>query len=457
MRKIYILDTNILIHSAEAILNFQDNEVVLPMAVIEELDALKTLDGEKGSNAREAIRLLERFRQEGNLIEGVRLPEGGLLRIEKNYVDVELPEDLPDHKGDNRILKVCKGISRSNTDGRTILVTKDILLRIKAQALALDTQDYMTDQVPKETEGYTGRIEVFAEEEFFKEFKKKGITQDHVYQVEEDGSRRNVRLEQNQFVILKADQSNRKTQLGRYNGEKIVPLAYRKSKPFGVVPRNAGQYFMQEALMMPAEEMPLVIITGMAGTAKTFYSVAAGLEQVFHQEKKYRKILVTRPNVQFDHDIGYLPGTEQEKISPLLRPIIDNLEQLVDSDEKSRYQDEHELHDKIEELFAREIISAEAMNFIRGRSFVETYLIIDEAQNLTPKQVKGVITRAGKNTKVILLGDPNQIDTPYLDERTNGLSYAAERMKGSPLCCQLTLLSAECERSELAKDAIERM
>ncbi len=458
MKKIYIVDTNILIHSPESVLNFQDNDVILPMVVIEELDSLKTADGEKGSNARAAIRILEGFRQEGNLLDGVVLPGGGSLRIEKNYVDVTLPEDMPDSKSDNRILKVCRGVADANQEVQTILVTKDILLRIKAQILGITAEDYTTDQVPKGAERYTGRTEVFAEEACFGDFKKKGITQEHLYQIDENGRRQEVHLEINEFVILKADQSARKTQLGRYNGEKVVPLAYKKSKPFGVSPRNVGQYFLQEALMMPAEEIPLVIVNGMAGTAKTFYSVAVGLEKVYNSDRKeYRKILVTRPGAQFDDDIGFLPGTEQEKIAPLLRPIIDNLEQLVDSDEGERYQDEEELHGKITELFDRGIIAAEAMNFIRGRSFVETYLIIDEAQNMTPKQVTGIITRAGKGTKVILLGDPHQIDNPYLDEQTNGLSYAAEHMKGSSLCCQITMTADECERSELAMDAISRM
>ena len=184
--------------------------------------------------------------------------------------------------------------------------------------------------------------------------------------------------------------------------------------------------------MESPKKVPLVIVKGMAGTAKTFYSLAVGLEKILNgEEKEYRKILVSRPNVQFDNEIGFLLGTEQEKISPLMRPIIDNLEQLIDSNEEERYKDEMELSGKIEEVFERGIIVAEAMSFIRGRSFVETYLIIDEAQNMTPKQVTGIITRAGKGTKVILLGDPNQIDNPLLDERTNGLSYASEKMKGS--------------------------
>ena len=196
----------------------------------------------------------------------------------------------------------------------------------------------------------------------------------------------------------------------------------------------------------------------MAGTAKTFYSIAVGMERLWNNPTgEYRKILITRPNAQFDSDIGFLPGDEQEKISPLMRPVIDNLEQIIDSNEEERYQDEMALHGKIEEIFARGIIQTEAMNFIRGRSFVKTYLIVDEAQNMTPNQMKGIITRAGKGTKIIILGDPKQIDNPFLDERTNGLSYAAEYMKGSPLCYQITLTADESERSPLATDAVRRM
>lgn len=168
-------------------------------------------------------------------------------------------------------------------------------------------------------------------------------------------------------------------------------------------------------------------------------------------------ILICRPNAQFDDDIGFLPGDEQEKISPLMRPIIDNLEQLIDSSEEERYDDEEELRGKVEEIFARGLVQAEALNFIRGRSIVKTYLIIDEAQNTTPDQIKGIITRAGKDTKIILLGDPNQIDRSFLDERTNGLSYASEHMKGSPLCWQITMSAQECERSALAMEAVKRL
>lgn len=210
--------------------------------------------------------------------------------------------------------------------------------------------------------------------------------------------------------------------------------------------------------MQPAEQAPLVIVKGMAGTAKTFYTLAVGLEKLLNNPTgEYRRIIISRPNAQFDTDIGFLPGDEQEKISPLMRPVIDNLEQLIDSCEEKRYEDETALKGKVEEIFDRGLIQAEALNFIRGRSIVRTYLIIDEAQNMTPAQVKGIITRAGKGTKIILLGDPNQIDRNFLDERTNGLSYAAEHMKGSTLCWQITLTADECERSLLAMDAVKRM
>ena len=456
MQKTYVLDTNVLIQAPYALQSFEDNHIVLPLAVLEELDGLKNSDGEKGANARQAIRYLELLRETGNLIEGVTMPDGGTLRLEVNCVDVKLPDGFPDYKNDNRILKVCLGLQDKQPP--VILVTKDIVVRIKAQMLGIDTQDFTTEQVPAGKEQYMGRCEVFVSEKKFEDFKKKNISPDDVYQVNEDGEKHSVELIPNQFVILRADQSNRKTQLGRFDGKKIVPLVYKKKSPYGVTPRNVGQTFLQEALMTGAEEAPLVIVKGMAGTAKTFYALAVGLHALLEKEEpEYRRILISRPNVQFDDDIGFLPGDESEKIAPLLRPAIDNLELLVDQNETERFSDERSLSGKIEELFSREIISAQALNFIRGRSVTKTYLIIDEAQNLTPKQAKGIITRAGKGTKVILLGDPNQIDHPLLDERTNGLSYASEKMKGSPLCYQITMSADECERSALAMDAVKRM
>ena len=463
MIKTYVIDTNVLIQAPYALHRFEENQVILPVVVLEELDHLKKADGEKGANARTAIRILENLRQKGDLLLGVALENGGSLRVEKNFVDVELPSDLPDEKMDNRILKVCLGLKRqaeeaSGQEQAVVLVTKDILLRIKAQMIGIRAEDFAAEQVSGREEQYTGRAEAYVPEEQLKDFKKKGIPAQALYQVDEAGNTSQVFLEENQFVVLKGDQSAKKTLLGRMQGGRVVPLTYRKSKPYGVSPRNAGQYFLQEALMQPASQAPLVIVKGAAGTAKTFYALAVGLEKVLNNPTgEYRRIMVSRPNAQFDADIGFLPGDEQEKISPLMRPVIDNLEQLVDSNDETRYEDERELKGKIDEIFDRGLIQAEALNFIRGRSIVKTYLMIDEAQNMTPGQVKGIITRAGEGTKIILLGDPGQIDRPFLDERTNGLSYAAEHMKGSPLCWQITMNGKECERSALAMDGGKRL
>ena len=457
MVKIYVVDTNVLIQAPYGMQCFEDNQVVLPVVVLEELDNLKKAEGETGANVRTTIRMLEELRLQGDLLEGVMLPGGGTLRVEKNYRDVALPSDLPETKSDNRILKVCLGLSQEKSE-QVVLVTKDILLRIKAQIIGIKAEDFQTEQVLGHEAQYRGRISVYVSEDHFRDFKKKGVPVEVVYQVDENGKNVVPQLYENEFVILQSDQSAKKTQLGRVEHGVIRKLEYRKVQPYGVSPRNAGQYFLQEALMQPAEKAPLVIVKGMAGTSKTFYSLAVGLEKMLNNPTgEYRRIMICRPNAQFDEDIGFLPGDEQEKIGPLMRPIIDNLEQLIDSNEQSRYENEAELQDKVEEVFERGIVQAEAMNFIRGRSIVKTYLIIDEAQNMTPNQMKGLITRAGKDTKIILLGDPNQIDRPFLDERTNGLSYAAEHMKGSPLCWQITLTAEECERSKLAADAITRM
>jgi len=459
MKKTYVIDTNVLIQAPYALDCFDDNDLVIPLVVVEELDGLKKADGEKGASARAAVRQLECLRSTGNLLEGVSLAGGGTLRVEKNFVNVALPEDLPEDKADNRILRVCRGLVDTAKDGeQIILVTKDLVLRLKAQIMGIKAEDFTTEQITDADADYTGRCEVYIPEDMLKEFKKKGISTEELYQTDEYGTRKKPEFTENEFVVLRADQSSNKTLLGRVSGQKVVPLAYKKSRPYGVTPRNVGQYFMQEALMTGADEAPLVIIEGIAGTAKTFYALAVGLEKVYNNPNgEYRRIIVCRPNAQFDDEIGFLPGTEQEKIAPLMRPVIDNLEQIIDSDEKKRYENEDALEDKISEIFDRGIIQTEALNFIRGRSISNIYLIIDEAQNMTPNQVKGIITRAGRGTKIILLGDPNQIDKPFLDERTNGLSYAAKCMKGSRYCWQLSLSAQECERSELAMDAVKRL
>ena len=457
MKKTYVVDTNVLVQSPYGLYVFEENEVVIPL-VVEELDGLKKAEGEKGANARQAIRLLDSLRQRGNLLEGVPIQNGGTVRVETNCVDVTLPRDLPENESDNRILMVCKGLKEADPCRDVILVTKDIVLRIKAQLLSIRAEDFEAEQVSRQEANYTGRGHAYLPQNSVGDFKNGGVPLSLLYHTDDNGNPLPLSFTENEFFLLTPDESAGVTLLGRVEGQQMVPLRYRKQRPYGVTPRNVGQYFLQEALMESAEKAPLVIVKGMAGTAKTFYSIAVGLEKVFNNPTgEYRRIIVSRPNAQFDDDIGFLPGTEQEKISPLMRPVVDALEQLLDSDEAGRYEDESLLTDKVQEIFDRDIIETEALNFIRGRSIVKTYLIIDEAQNITPSQAKGIITRAGKGTKIILLGDPQQIDRPFLDERTNGLSYAAKCMRGSPLCWQITMGRDECERSRLAMDAIQRL
>ena len=233
MRKTYVLDTNVLLQSPRALYSFEDNDLVIPLVVVEELDGLKKADGEKGSNARTAVRILESCRIRGDLLQGVELENGGTVRIEPNFVDVTLPEDLPDDKPDNRILKVCKGLSEK-VEGQLILVTKDLVLRLKAQIIGLKAEDFTTEQITSKDAEYTGRCSLYIPDDMIKEFKKKGISADAVYQCDEDGNHVPFELFENEFVVLQSDQARKKTLLGRVKGDHIVPLVYKKSKPYGI-------------------------------------------------------------------------------------------------------------------------------------------------------------------------------------------------------------------------------
>ena len=446
MQKTYVLDANVLLQAPYALESFEDNHIVLPLAVLEELDTLKGADGEAGNNARQALRFLEDLRLRGDLVKSVILPSGGTVRLEVNHVDAALPQGIEPG-------------SLMDEGTPVTLVSRDMVARIRAQMMGVPAEDFTTDRLPDGAQPYTGRTEVYIPDGLLTTFKKKGAPAEELYTVDGAGERKPVSLTENQFVLLRSDTEPKKTMLGRFHEERVTALRFGGVRPFGVKPRSVGQQFMQEALLLPVAEAPLAIIQGPAGTAKTFYALAAGLEQVLEaEERPYRKILVCRPNAQFDADIGFLPGSEQEKISPLMRPIVDNLEILLDLEEKKKERrSEEELRGRIDYFFDTGVITAEAMNFIRGRSITDTWLVIDEAQNLTPRQVKGIITRVGKGTKVVLLGDPAQIDHPLLDTRSNGLTYASARMRGSPLCAQLTMLPDECQRSPLALDAAVRM
>lgn len=460
LKKTYILDTNVILYSPSAITSFEDNDVIIPECVLEELDNFKKNDNELGANARSAARLIDTLREKGKLTEGVELPGGGKLRVEMNHNNIPLPVSWEKEKIDNRIIQVCIGLKEKGED--VYLITKDIFERIKADTMDINTRDYYEEAIFNK-ELYTGRLVAYASSASIDEFYSKkymGAEDIQVYS-EQDGEYIEEKLYHNQFVLIYANDNPKKSALGRFDGEKIVPLLYKEESLMGIKPKTIGQKFMMEALMLSSSVAPLVIIKGPAGTGKTLFSLAAGLSKIIYGDKKnnekFRKILVCRPNITMDEEIGFLPGSEEEKIMPFMRPVFDNLEVLVNQDDDKRYNHEDNLNIKVQELFLKKIITTEAVAYLRGRSIVKNWVIIDEAQNLSPKQIKAIVTRIGEGSKLILIGDPEQIDQPFLDYRSNGLCYIAEKMKGSKLCCQLSLYHEECERSALAYEASQRL
>lgn len=461
MKKCYVIDTNVLLHSPNAIFTFNEHTVIIPEVVLEELDRFKSESNERGANSREVSRIIDTLRTTGNLLEGVTLNEqGGRLQIETNHLDTKLPANWSRSKPDNRILQVCKGLAESAH--YTVLVSRDTNIRVKAAILNIQAEDFRNEKVASIEEQYTGRGTIYTSSEVMNAFHKSdsnSIEPASLFAYNETThSLVAAPLETNQFFLIRSTDNDRHTALGRFNGEKLVHLRYHKHNPFGVVPRNIGQIFMQECLMMSASEAPLVIIKGPAGTAKTFYALAVGLYQHFDcRPRDYNHILICRPNVPMDEDIGYLPGSEADKVSPFMRGIRDNLFTLMNGNTIDDAKELAQAEDTVQLLFDRHVIQTEALAFQRGRSLQKYWVILDEMQNSTPRQAKGVITRPGLGTKIVLLGDPAQIDHPYLDSQSNGLVFASEKMRGSKLCFQVTLQHDECERSPLAAEAALRL
>lgn len=432
-RKTYILDTNILLDSPYSIYSFDEHDVVLTDITLSELDHAKTKTGEVGYNAREALRLLEELRQRGSFLKGIPLESGGSIYIEC------YPQDGKEKTADEKILHVCKNVSAKRNP--TILVSNDINMRIRAQLAGIPAEEYKTDQVDQPTSFYTGRAELMVPGDVIDAFyRDAGLTCSDIAEFASQ-------LYPNQFLLMRDQNDRSHSAIAKVKGDRIIPLEYLKQKPWDISPKNLGQKFALEALM--DDSIPLVLLMGPAGTGKTFINLAAGLENTLNQ-KKYDKLLIFRPMVYFDEDIGYLPGSETEKISPMLRSYYDNLSILtsVQGGRNANY---------MQDLFDRGVIEAQAMTYMRGRNISNSWLSVDEAQNTTIIQAFGIVSRAGMGTKIILAGDTDQIDNPALDNRTNGLRFTAERMKESPLCAQVTFTDEECVRSPLALDAIKRM
>jgi PhoH-like ATPase len=375
-------------------------------------------------------------------------------------MSTEMPPHWDRDKADNRILQVCKGLMEFGY--QTILVTRDTNMRVKATILKIQAEDFRNDKVAEIDQQYTGRATVYTSSEVINYFHKDDanwLAPEELYSYDESVRLlTTVSLVTNQFLVIRSTDNDRHTALGRFDGKKVVHLRYRNRNPFGVTPRNVGQIFMQECLMLSADEAPMVIIKGPAGTAKTFYSLAVGLYKYMEvRPREYHHLLICRPHAMLDEGIGFLPGTEAEKLEPYMRSIKDNLFTLMSGNSLVEEKEVAQAEDTVNMLFEKRIIQTEALAYQRGRSLQKYWVIFDEMQNSTPRQAKAVLTRSGLGTKIIMMGDPAQIDNPLLDSQSNGLSYAGEKMMGSKLCFQVTMLPEECERSPLAAEAAMRL
>ncbi|MCB8994628.1 MAG: PhoH family protein [Bacteroidales bacterium] len=432
VKKIFILDTNVLLHDYKCIYNFQENDIVIPITVLEELDKFKKGNDLINYHAREFTRELDKISGDTLFNGGLSLGKGmGKLSIATGKPFSEklfnsFPENTPDH----RILAIAEGIFEKSKDRPVVLITKDINLRMKAKSLGIMSQDYENDKVQNIADIHKG---VDVVEDASKDAITKLYGQFEGVPAKEFGVKKDVTAHQ-YFIFKNANVSA----LAHYDPFNKAINRVEKLKTYGIEPRNAEQTFALDALLRP--EVQLVALTGKAGTGKTLLALAAAL----HQRKLYTQIFLARPIVPLSNrDMGFLPGNIDEKIGPYMQPLFDNLSVI-----KQKFSPTSKDFIKIEEMLQTEKLVITPLAYIRGRSLSRVFFIVDEAQNLTPHEVKTIITRAGEGTKMIFTGDIQQIDSPYLDTKSNGLSYLADRMRGQDIFAHVNLLKGE--RSYLA-------
>ncbi|MDX9867136.1 MAG: PhoH family protein [Kiritimatiellia bacterium] len=440
--KTFVLDTNVLLHSPNALNVFDDNHVVLPMAVLEELDKFKTQSSELGRNARETIRKLDALRAVGKLSRGVPLPGRGTLRV---LVTPEIERaGLEDDTPDNALIRLAYSLVRQGE--RVIIVSMDLNVRVKANALDLETEDFEHDKVNFD-ELYCGYAEASVPRAVIERLYSGQVL-----------TTAPTRCHPNMFLHLSAAEEPDMKVIARvFPDGTLAEINLSIDTVYGIQSRNIEQRMALELLMDPA--VTLVTLVGQAGTGKTLLALAAGLHLV-QRAHLFDRILVSRPIVPLGKDIGYLPGDKEEKLSHWMEPIFDNLDYLLRKTQPNqlppgakKQPKPQTPQDRINQLLDNDTLELEALTYIRGRSISRQFILIDEAQNLTPHEVKTVVSRAGEGSKIILTGDPYQIDNPYLDASSNGLTYAAERLKDLPLHGHVTL--HQSERSQLAAAAAQ--
>ncbi len=428
-KKTYVLDTSALITDTEAVNAYGNNDILIPIKVLEELDKHKKRQDLVGASARTVIRFLDSLRSKGSLYEGVRLGKGkGILRVKGYDPLMNFPAGLDLSVPDHQILAVA--LSEKVDNRKVIVVSNDINMRVVCDSIGMESEDCNPEKVVESSSSlFHGFTDVLVDEEFVDRF----YANENLELPEQK-----EKLFPNQYLMLTSSANNKKTALAKYIGpnQPLARLAnFGKKGVFNIKPKNKEQNFALDLLMNP--DVPLVSIVGKAGCGKTMLAIAAGLEQTIGVDSKYTRLIVSRPVQPLGKDIGFLPGTMEEKMSPWLRPIQDNLQFLLGNDKVT-----------LELYMQKGVIEVEAITYIRGRSIANAYIIIDEAQNLSMHEIKTIITRAGEGSKVILTGDIDQIDNVYVDELTNGLTIAAEKFKNSNLAGHITLLSGE--RSALA-------
>jgi PhoH-like ATPase len=431
--KNYVLDTNVLLHDARAIYAFADNAVVIPIYVIEEIDTFKKDQSELGRNARQVARLLDECRTNpGGLSLPQKLENGGTVRVALSKNPPKNPS-YDSRSMDQRILEIALEVRDAEPKTPTILVTKDVNMRVRGDALGLQTVDFEPERISID-ELYPGNRELLVPPGTIDAFYANNSVV-----VDAPG------LHANEFLTLKDEAG--KSALTRWDkaSGKAVPVRKLREGVWGIKPRNREQHFALDLLLN--DDIKLVTLVGKAGTGKTLLAIAAGLQKVT-EEQVFSKLLVSRPVFPLGRDIGYLPGTIEEKLNPWMQPIYDNLELLLGLNKSDKKEGR-----SYAELVDLGFVEIEPLTYIRGRSLPNVYMIVDEAQNLTPHEVKTIVTRAGEGTKIILTGDPYQIDHPYLDSSNNGLTTVAERFKNEAIGGHVILTKGE--RSPLAELATQ--
>jgi PhoH-like ATPase len=436
-KKTYVLDTSVYLTDANCINSFQNNDIVIPLKVLEEIDKHKKRQDSVGSQARSTIRSLDALRDKGSLSKGVRIDKGmGVIRV-SSYNPLCLPDDLDLEDPDNQIIATALSEQETAPKSRkVVVVSRDINMRVKCDALGLLTEDYQAEQVVDHAEGlYTGRAEILVDEQDIDRF----YAGDEIWMDPKQHA-----LCPNQFIMLISNSNDKKTALARFDNynNPLKKIVKSNKKVWSTEPRNKEQQFAFDLLLDP--DIPVVSLVGKAGSGKTLLALASGLEQTFGKDATYKKIVVTKPVEPVGKDIGFLPGSMEDKMLPWLAPIQDNLQFLMGDDKAT-----------LELYMEKGQIEVEAMTFIRGRSISNAFIVIDEVQNMTQHEIKTVLTRVGEGTKIVLTGDIEQIDNVYIDATNNGLSYVVERLKEEKITGHVTLLKGE--RSKVATIAATKL